>query len=158
MTDHKKPQTPTADSPKPVPRRPGHGSTLDALLKDPGVLEEFQTAAIKEVIRLANPAGHDRKEALEEQNGPAREYEPRLARSPARCQGRQCHIGNPATRCECAGPLDPTRPYLIGSVANFFCGRESPGTMNWLTWPAYRTVALDVIYLSHSTGPCGSCA
>lgn len=32
------------------PRRPGHGSRLDDLLKEDGVLEEFQAAAIKEVI------------------------------------------------------------------------------------------------------------
>ncbi len=32
------------------PRRPGHGSRLDDFLKEEGVLEEFQAAAIKEVI------------------------------------------------------------------------------------------------------------
>ena len=31
-------------------RHPGHGSTLDDLLKTEGVLEEFQATAIKEVI------------------------------------------------------------------------------------------------------------
>jgi antitoxin HicB len=35
---------------KSKPRRPGHGSRLDDLLKEEGVLEEFQAAAIKEVI------------------------------------------------------------------------------------------------------------
>ena len=32
------------------PRHPRHGSTLDAFLKEEGVLEEFEAAAIKEVI------------------------------------------------------------------------------------------------------------
>ena len=45
-----------------------------------------------------------------------------------------------------------------GSVANFLCGRERPGTMSWLTPPAHRTAALDAIYLSRATAPCGSCA
>ena len=35
---------------KPKPRRPGHGSTLDAFLTQESVFEEFQAAAIKEVI------------------------------------------------------------------------------------------------------------
>lgn len=35
---------------KAKPRHPRHGSTLDAFLKSEGVLEEFQAAAIKEVI------------------------------------------------------------------------------------------------------------
>ena len=38
-------------TPRPAsPRHPRHGSTLDSFLKDEGVLEEFQAAAIKEVI------------------------------------------------------------------------------------------------------------
>ena len=32
------------------PRHPRHGSTLDAFLQEEGVLDEFQAAAIKEVI------------------------------------------------------------------------------------------------------------
>jgi DNA-binding Xre family transcriptional regulator len=31
-------------------RNPHHGSSLDALLKEEGVLEQFQAAAVKEVI------------------------------------------------------------------------------------------------------------
>jgi antitoxin HicB len=38
------------NSPDIKPRPPGHGSSLDDLLKTDGVLEQFQATAIKEVI------------------------------------------------------------------------------------------------------------
>jgi hypothetical protein len=47
---------------------------------------------------------------------------------------------------------------IMGSVANFRCGRERPGTMSWFTPPARRTAALDAIRLSRAAGPCRSCA
>ena len=41
---------PITDRTKTKQRRPRHGSRLDDFLKQEGVLDEFQTAAIKEVI------------------------------------------------------------------------------------------------------------
>jgi hypothetical protein len=45
-----------------------------------------------------------------------------------------------------------------GSVANFGCGRGGIGTTTWFMPPENRTAALDAIFLSRATAPCGSCA
>jgi hypothetical protein len=42
------------DPTKTEPYLPGHGTRLDNFLKEEGVLEEFQAAAIKEVIAWQN--------------------------------------------------------------------------------------------------------
>jgi hypothetical protein len=56
------------DKPRP-PRLPGHGSSLDDLRKEDGVLEQFQATAIKEVIawQIQQAMAEKKQEAVKEQ-------------------------------------------------------------------------------------------
>ena len=71
------------------------GSSLDDLLREEGVLEEFQAVAVKEVIawQLQNAMTDEAQQA---QAGPPDEDQPHPGGPGARSDRRQCHHRDPA--------------------------------------------------------------